>query len=689
MIHAQSGARRLITNIIVLVLFLFVTGCQAVSNPTAIPTPAAVSSIQTDEGHATGSPTAQGETTTAPEIEATQTPDSETTLAQPTPAPTLEDWREAPIEPAISERVVDIYEEGQRQGRDPASFSVIGDCQSIPFVFMGPFSRGELEPDPSESYLWNAINYFDSSFKRWSVTARGGFTAASILNALQADPNECKPGETPLTCEFRLNNPAFVLITLETWLDPDTIDRYEVYLRQILDSVIEKGAVPILLTKADASELRGEKHVINPVIVNLAYEYQVPVVNFWRAAQYLDNYGIDPEREGFHLSQAGYNLKNILALRALYAVWTKVESGESQTTPANDPTPTPTAESADALNPEIVLPDCEGGCVFFGTAQSEDGNVSAKGIYAYQVNNQELVQVLPEGYDLQDASADGDRMLVNNENTLLDIDLGSGEISLISSTFYDLGRQGAYWNADGEIVYLDSEHPLETDHGTAFTLYPSRRSETLYFSSGDCTSKDFCESNGVFMADTEGEITPLSGVRKPVFSPDGSRMAFLNPDAATQENYYHIPYLIEEETDRGIASRRVLYLPDEPGFEVYPEVEAYAFSPDNERLLLLYNVYSEYYEKSLRLQTYLWDLSTGILYNFDKVDGASGSLNPCFAWSPDGEQILFFFTDLAEDGTHHINIYQTDLTTGEKLSLVTEDLFVESDYFYLTNLYWR
>ena len=47
-------------------------------------------------------------------------------------------------------------------------------------------------------------------------------------------------------------------------------------MRGILDTVIEKGAVPILLTKADSSELRGEKHVINPVIVNLAYEYQVP-----------------------------------------------------------------------------------------------------------------------------------------------------------------------------------------------------------------------------------------------------------------------------------------------------------------------------------------------------------------------------------------------------------------------------
>jgi hypothetical protein len=684
--HIQSRVRGMI--IFVLALFLFVTGCQAVTTSSDVTIPSEVSPTRSEVGRSTSVPTDQN-AATSDVNESTSSPAPETAVSQPTLVPTLEDWRDAPIEPVISDRVMEIYEEGQKQGRDPASFSVIGDCQSIPYVFMGPFSQGELEPDSSESHLWNAINYFNSSFKRWSVTARGGFTAASILNALQADPNECKPGETPLTCEFRLNNPAFVLITLETWLDPDTIDRYEVYLRQILETVIEKGAVPILLTKADASELRGEKHVINPVIVNLAYKYQVPVVNFWRAAQYLDNYGIDPEREGFHLSQAGYNLKNILALRALYAVWTKVEGDEGQTTQNNGPTPTPTAESVELLNPEVVVPNCDGGCVFFGTAQSEDGSVSAKGVYAYEVGNQKLVQVLPEGFDLQDVSADGSNLLVNLENNLLEIDLESGDTTLISDALYYFGQQSAYWDESGKVIHLDSADPIETDQGTVFTLYPSQDSEMLYFDSGDCTSKDFCESQGVYALDAEGETSPLPDIQRPVFSPDGSRIAFLNPEAATQENYFHISYLIEEETAKGIASRRVLYLPDEPGFEVYPEVEAYAFSPGNTKLVLLYNVYSEYYEKSLRLQTYLWDLSTGILYDFDKVDGASGSLNPRFAWSPDGEQLLFFLTDLAEDGVYHINIYQTDLQTGEKLSLIDEDLFVETDYFYLTNLYWR
>ncbi len=382
--------------------------------------------------------------------------------AQPTPAPTLADWRDAPISPEeISQRVLDIYQDGQVQGRDPHSFSVIGDCQAIPFVFMGPYGRGDLEPDAAESQLWFAINNYDASFKRWSVTARGGFTAASLFNPLQADPDECKPGETPLDCEFRLNNPAIAFVTLETWLEPETVDRYEGYLRQIIDYVIERGTVPILLTKADASELRGERHVINPAIVNLAYEYQLPVVNFWRSAQYLPNYGIDIEREGFHLSDAGYNVKNTLALRALYQVWTAVEDVEiaeaAAPTPSGTPEPTPM--------PEVTVrkANCESGCVFFGTSQAVEGTVQGGGVYAYAPETKELTQILEPGFDLQDVSEDGNRLLANQSSRLYIINLEDGTSELVSDEFFEYGKLGAYWYSDDtKVIYLDREDPMLT-----------------------------------------------------------------------------------------------------------------------------------------------------------------------------------------------------------------------------------
>lgn len=676
--------RHVIVCVSILIL-LFVVGCQSVTSPASAPTGAidtrqapATIGVETDQPN-TPAQTQQPAKTTTPAIKS------------PTPAPTLSDWREAPISPTeLSSQVIEIYRTGQTQGRDPASFSVVGDCQSIPFVFMGPFGRGAQAPDASESQLWKAINYFEPSFKRWAVTARGGFTAASVINPLQADPAECKPGETPLTCEFRLNNPAFVLITLETWLEPETVDRYEVYLRKILDTVIANGAVPILLTKADSSELKGERHVINPVIVNLAYEYQVPVVNFWRAAQYLDNYGIDPEREGFHLSETGYALKNTLALRALHQVWTAVTAPDAIVeSNGSEAAPAPTIATANLLEPKLTQPNCKEDCVFFGAAQSQDGSVTAQGVYAYDPKSQSLTQVLEAGFNLQDVNVDGTKLLVNNEARLFTVDLGTSQSDLISESFAYKGQQGAFWNDQDEWIFLDDRNPIQTKSGEAFALFPNRTSADIYFNSGTCTANDFCKSDGVFSLQKDGTVSELATFQQPVFSPDGSRVAFLNPGAATKENYFHINYLITEETAVGAASRRVLYLPEESGFMVFPEVAAYAFSPDSSQLFIFYNVYSEYYEKSLHLQTYLWNLETGILYNMGRLDDASASLNPRVVWSPDGSKLLLFLTDLSSEGDYTISVYQTDLVTGEKLVLVKDALIKGMDYIYLTNTFWH
>ena len=122
---------------------------------------------------------------------------------------------------------------------------------------------------------------------------------------------------------------------------------------------------------------------------------------------------------------------------------------------------------------------------------------------------------------------------------------------------------------------------------------------------------------------------------------------------------------------------------------VYPEVKNFAFSPDSNKLVILYIVYSEDYRYSLRLQTFLWDLETGILYDYGKLDGVSGSRSPRLVWSPEGDRILFFLTDALEGEQYDISIYQTDLVSGEKLSLITPSLLSNSDFLYITNLYWR
>jgi len=612
-------------------------------------------------------------------------------------------WRDAPIMPDVSQHVLQIYQDGQAQGRNPHNFSVIGDCQAVPFVFMGPFERGELEPDNAESYLWEAIAQFKGSFVRSGMAVRGGFTAASILNPIQADPHYCKPGETPLTCEFRLNNPAFVFITLETWLDPNSVDRYETYLRKIVEYVIERGTVPILITKADSSELRNGTHVINPAIVRVARDYDVPVVNFWRSAQYLDNYGIDPNREGFHLSEDGYKLKNILALRALYTVWKAVDHQEvssgigvgslgnptTTSTPQATPTPQP--------GPLVTAPKCEGGCIFFASAASQDGVVMSQGIFAYAYRDHKLTSVLGKGFDLQDVSEDGQRLLVNQVNRLYEINLSNASANLISESFFPLGKQGAYWNSDESIIiFLDQNNPLRTETGEAFNLFPSIRDDERYLESGSCISKDYCQSSGVYRINPDQTTTRLASQSGLVFSPNGKLVAFLNPAAATKDNFYHIHYVFLEETERGISSRRVFYFPEESGFMVYPEVSDYAFSMDSNKLFIIYDVYSAYFERSLCFRTYMLDVQTGNLYDYGShsLDGycgryTTGSLNPRLLWAPQGDKILLFLTDITPDNQYSLNILQTNLETGENLTPFDQGILISKDFFYITNLYWR
>jgi len=603
------------------------------------------------------------------------------------------DWQDLPILPEVSQHVIGIFKQGQTQGRDPHSFSVIGDCQAINFVFMGPLGRGELQPGSTESYLYDAIHQFKDSFNRESVSARGGFTAASILSPIQADPHYCKPGETPLSCEVRVNNPAYAFITLETWLDPSTIARYETYLRQILDYLLAHGIVPILMTKADSAEMHNGTHVINPAIARVASDYDVPLINFWRSAQYLPNYGIDPNREGFHLSQAGYDLKNILALRTLYKVWKTVDPGNAGTgngTGGPEATPTPSTSSASQPPSLLVTPDCSEGCVFFATASSQDGMVGSQGVYAYEYTRQTLVEILGTGFDLQDVSRDGRRLLVNNGDHLYEINLTDNSNQLVSGSFYALGSQAAYWNSDdSRIIFLDQNHPLQTKTGTAINLYPSPNDGERYVESGSCTSKDFCQSGGVYRLGPDSSATLMDSTSRPVFSPDGKLIAYLNLAAATQDDYFHIGYLLLGNPDQGLLSRRVIYFPIEHGFMIYPAVREYAFSPDGSKLFILYDVYSAYFEKSVRLQTYLLDLKTGILDDFGSLSGGSASLNPRLVWSPEGSKLLFFLANLTPDNQYELNVFQTSLDTGQKLIPYDQAILTSATYFYITNIYWR
>jgi hypothetical protein len=239
-------------------------------------------------------------------------------------------WQEMPVIPEhISERMLRVYRGGLESGARTSSLSIIGDCQSVPQVFLGVFEKPqEFDLGSQYAYLQPAIGQFAGSFNRRGQARLGGLNVAAVLSPLRADPKSCEKDETPLACELRLNRPSIVIVSLEEWWSKRPVEVYESYLRQVLDEVIAAGAVPILVTKAD--NLEGD-HAINRTIAKLACEYEVPLWNFWRAVQPLPNRGL--WSDGFHLTVGANDfddpvamknarpLRNLTGLQAVDAVW--------------------------------------------------------------------------------------------------------------------------------------------------------------------------------------------------------------------------------------------------------------------------------------------------------------------------------------------------------------------------------
>jgi hypothetical protein len=254
----------------------------------------------------------------------------------PTRTPLAPDaWQELPVVPRVSQRAAQIFQAGLEMGRDPHRFSKIGDCQNVSSYFLSPFEYSSAYRLGEYEYLQEAIDWFAGSFSRDSLAVKGGFNVAAVLSPLRADPKQCEKGESPAACELRVHNPSFAIISMETWWSGKP-ENYENYMRQLIEYLINQGVVPILATKAD--NLEGE-HQINRTLGQLAWEYDIPLWNFWSAVQDLPDKGLT--EDGFHLTlgdyfyddpqstQTGWSKRNITALQALEAVWRGVSSPDA------------------------------------------------------------------------------------------------------------------------------------------------------------------------------------------------------------------------------------------------------------------------------------------------------------------------------------------------------------------------
>jgi hypothetical protein len=266
------------------------------------------------------------------------------TSAAPTQAPpTFPPPGSYPLISGITEHSHQIFLTGQTLGNRADVFSKVGDSITANDAFLAPIGWGQYNLG-QYTYLAPVIAFFSqanartgNSFDNTSLAAKGGWAAWQVINpGAVIDTTICNPGENPLECEYRVVQPSVSLIMIGTndvrYTPPA---QYEAELRQIIQTSINRGVIPVLSTIPPLHRdwAVGRVEVLNGIIVSLAREYDIPLWDYWSALQGLPNDGLGPD--GVHPSlyaghaadftpdyiQAGYTVRNMLALQALDAVW--------------------------------------------------------------------------------------------------------------------------------------------------------------------------------------------------------------------------------------------------------------------------------------------------------------------------------------------------------------------------------
>ncbi len=663
--------------VLLIVATLVLTSCK-------VPGPTPQASTEANNPEALGATATQ---TLIDEV-AVATEEPTPTAPAPTPIPIVDNrlpperWQEWPVIPELTGYEKQIYQYGLSLGNDPQSFSKVGDCQAIKQVLMGIYDQPtRYTLTDSNYYLQESIDNFTGSFNRDGQAVRGGFNAAAVLSPIWSDPEVCEPGETPIACENRVHNPSFVIISLEVWWSGRTVERYEEYMRTIIDYYIENGVVPILSTKADNVE--GD-HRINLATAQLAYEYHIPLWNFWLAVQDMPNHGIDPDRDGFHISYPAWSVRSLTALEALDAVWRGVrDETAAGVTPAV--TATPEVVFADvSLSPAPTAPQVavENQRLVFSIEQRSGEASRSLGIFTYDMTSETLYQILGAGYQLQDVDPTGTKLLVN-QGTNLFISDANGNISVVTDKLAITGRNAsAFWLPDdarllvltqeesGQAIWLVdpvNDTWSQVAAGQISGLIRPTSDANFYWYAGDCPAEASCEDNTVWTNGAEGSVL-FKEQPSIAMSNNGQELAWVEgTDEPTQVLYI-------ETTDK--TYQNYLYLPGN-------RAVALEWSPDNSSVVLLSKTRDDYTGKSGDTRIFVVDEASMTQLEYYAFPG----LNPNVVWSAGSGQLFLTSTQPTEAG-YQIHLRQLNLGSGLFDELDDSLTITSTDFISLDAIYW-
>jgi hypothetical protein len=285
-----------------------------------------------------------------PSRTATLSPIVPTTIAYPTAFPIIEEavYNEITFEEALEllnatpeiqlpiEHTRLIYQRGMARGLKSNFLLSVGDCNSESHFYL----RDLLDDTPPTegvdvSYYENAevqstIATYSEAFNFKGQSVNSGLNSLSVMDPFWASPDICPAGDSPLSCDYRYTDPFAALIMFGA-NDINVLNSadYELALRDIIEFTLDRDIIPILSTftvrPIDDNSVYSHGVRFNGVIIRLAQEYDIPLVNFWLAARELADNGILPDNA--HLSIGGFNVRNQLTIEMIRALQGDVMQG--------------------------------------------------------------------------------------------------------------------------------------------------------------------------------------------------------------------------------------------------------------------------------------------------------------------------------------------------------------------------
>ncbi|MBW4437152.1 MAG: SH3 domain-containing protein [Pleurocapsa minor GSE-CHR-MK-17-07R] len=256
-----------------------------------------------------------------------------------------------PYVPAgISQAMLDVYARGQALGNLPNVITKVGDSLVASDEYLTPMAHPSRALSAFD-FLTPIINQYGASMALPSAAASIGLSSFAVVDPMWANPElGCQPGETPLTCEYRVKRPVVAFIMF----GPNDVRAitdvgFGQQMRAIVMQTMEAGVIPVLnlFSIHPNDQYQAQAINFNRQLIALANELQVPLINLWAGARSLPNYGLDIDN--IHLTYSGYDYlfydggNDAYSGVALHNLFSLVTLGQIQQAVAPLTAPTPEA----------------------------------------------------------------------------------------------------------------------------------------------------------------------------------------------------------------------------------------------------------------------------------------------------------------------------------------------------------